>query len=156
MSCLKIVHLPFEGHSSGIRSYLAASTINCYSEDVNSRGRIILFDIIETVPEPDKPLTNTKIKIILEKEQKGPVTCLDSVNAHLIGCVGQKIFIWEYRNNELIGKAFIDTHFYVHRMVTLKDFVLIADLHKSISLVRFCQEYTKLSFVAKVIIKIIY
>lgn len=150
VSSLKIVLLPYEGHSSGMRSYLAASTINCYSEDVNSRGRILIFDIIETVPEPDKPLTNTKIKLILEKEQKGPVTCLESVNGHLIGCVGQKIFIWEYKNNELIGKAFIDTHFYVHKMITLKNFVLVADLHKSISLIRFQEEYTKLSFVAKV------
>ncbi|RNA20066.1 Cleavage and polyadenylation specificity factor subunit 1 [Brachionus plicatilis] len=149
VSCLKIVDLPYEGHTSGLRSYLVVSTIFCYSEDVNSRGRIILFDIIETVPEPDKPLTNTKLKLIYEKEQKGPVTCVDSVNAHLIGCVGQKIFIWEFKNNELIGKAFIDCSFYIHRMITLKDFVLIADLNKSISLIRFQSEYTKLSFVAK-------
>ena len=150
VSCLKIVDLPYEGHTSGLRSYLVVSTIFCYSEDVNSRGRIILFDIIETVPEPDKPLTNTKLKMIFEKEQKGPVTCFDSVNAHLIGCVGQKIFIWEFKNNELIGKAFIDCSFYVHKMVTLKNFILIADLNKSISLIRFQNEYTKLSFVAKV------
>lgn len=150
VSCLKIVDLPYEGHTSGLRSYLVVSTIFCYSEDVNSRGRIILFDIIETVPEPDKPLTNTKLKMIYEKEQKGPVTCIDAVNAHLIGCVGQKIFIWEFKNNELIGKAFIDCSFYIHKMITLKNFILIADLHKSISLIRFQNEYTKLSFVAKV------
>ncbi|CAF0847441.1 unnamed protein product [Brachionus calyciflorus] len=149
VSCLKIIDLPYEGHTSGLRSYLAASTIFCYSEDVNSRGRIIIFDIIETVPEPDKPLTNTKLKSIYEKEQKGPVSCLESVNSHLIGCVGQKVFIWEFKNNELIGKAFIDCSFYIHKMVTLKNFVLIADMHKSISLVRFQHEYTKLSFVAK-------
>jgi hypothetical protein len=150
VSCLKIVNLPFEGHSSGFRSYLAASTINCYNEDVNSRGKIFIFDVIETVPEPDKPLTNIKMKIIFEKEQKGPVSCLESVNGYLIGGVGQKVFIWEYINNELIGKAFIDTHFFVHRMVALKNFVLIADLHRSISLIHFQKDYTKLSFVAKV------
>ena len=48
-----------------------------------------------------------------------------------------------------MGKAFIDTHFFVHKMVTLKNFVLIADLHNSISLIRFQPEYTKLSVVAK-------
>lgn len=149
VSSLKLVSLPYEGHSSGFRSYLAASTINCYNEDVNSRGRVLIFDVIETVPEPDKPLTSIKMKTILEKEQKGPVTCLESINGYLLGGVGQKIYIWEYKNNELIGKAFIDTHFFVHRMVTLKNFVLIADLHKSISLIRFQPEYTKLSVVAK-------
>jgi len=93
VSCLKLVSLPYEGHSSGFRTYLAASTINCYNEDVNSRGKVIVFDVIETVPEPDKPLTNTKMKVILEKEQKGPVTCLESVNGYLLGGVGQKVKI---------------------------------------------------------------
>ena len=153
VSCLKLVNLPFEGHSSGFRSYLAVGTINCYTEDVNARGKVIIFDVIETVPEPDKPLTNTKMKVILEKDQKGPVTCLESVNGFLLGGVGQKIFIWEFKQNELIGKAFIDTHFYIHKMVTLKNFVLIADLHRSISLIKFQPEYTKLSFIAKVFIK---
>lgn len=150
VSSFKLVKLPYEGHSSGFKSYLAASTVYCYNEDVNSRGRIIILDVVETVPEPDKPLTNIKIKIILEKEQKGPVTCLESVNGYLIGCVGQKVFIWEYKNDELLGKAFIDTHFYIHKMITLKEFVLIADIHRSISLIRFQNEYKKLSFVAKV------
>lgn len=35
-------------------------------------------------------------------------------------------------------------------MITLKNFVLIADLHRSISLIRFQKEYTKLCVVAKV------
>lgn len=126
------------------------ATINCYTEDVNSRGRIIIMDVAETVPDPDRPLTNIKLKTILEKEQKGPVSCLDSVDGFLIGCVGQKVFIWEYSNNELIGRAFIDAHFFIHKMVTLKNFILVADVHRSISLIRFQKEYTKLSFVAKV------
>lgn len=150
VSCLKLVSLPYEGHSSGFRSYLAASTVNCYNEDVNTRGRVLIFDVIEAVPEPGQPLTAIKMKTILEKDQKGPVTCLESVGGYLLGGVGQKMFIWEYKNNELLGKAFIDTHFFIHKMVTLKNFVLIADLHKSISLIRFQQEYTKLSYVAKV------
>ena len=93
VTSLKLVSLPYEGHSSGFRSYLAASTINCYNEDVNSRGRVLIFDVIEVEPEPDKPLTSIKMKTILEKEQKGPVTCLESVNGYLLGGVGQKVYV---------------------------------------------------------------
>ena len=53
-----------------------------------------------------------------------------------------------------MGKAFIDTGFYIHKMIVLKNFVLIADLHKSISLIKFQPEYTKLSFVAKVMFRL--
>ena len=61
---LKLVSLPYEGQKSGYRSYLAASTVYWYNEDVNSRGTIILFNVIETMPEPDKLLTSIKAKII--------------------------------------------------------------------------------------------
>ncbi len=101
ITSFKLVSLPYEGHSSGFRTYLAASTINCYNEDVNARGRVIIFDVIETVPEPGKPLTSIKMKTILEKEQKGPVTCLESVNGYLLGGVGQKV------NNRIVLNSFI-------------------------------------------------
>jgi hypothetical protein len=35
-------------------------------------------------------------------------------------------------------------------MVTLKHFILVADVHHSIALIRFQDDYKKLSFVAKV------
>jgi cleavage and polyadenylation specificity factor subunit 1 len=63
VTCLKLIKLPYEGHSSGFRSYIVVSTSNCYNEDVNSRGRIIIFDIIEVEPEPGQPLTSIKIKV---------------------------------------------------------------------------------------------
>ncbi len=66
VTCSKLVMLPYEGHTSGYRSYLALSTSYCYNEDVNARGRIILFDVIETVPEPGQPLTKTKMKVHLK------------------------------------------------------------------------------------------
>ena len=65
VTCLKLIRLPYEGHSSGFRSYIVVSTANCYNEDVNSRGRIIIFDIIEVEPEPGQPLTSIKIKVSL-------------------------------------------------------------------------------------------
>lgn len=63
VTCLKLIKLPYEGHSSGFRSYIVVSTANCYNEDVNSRGRIIIFDVIEVEPEPGQPLTSKKIKV---------------------------------------------------------------------------------------------
>ena len=51
--------------------------------------------------------------------------------------VGQKIYLWQLKDDDLIGVAFIDTNIYVHQMVSIKSLILVADVYKSVSLLRF-------------------
>ena len=44
-----------------------------------------------------------------EKEQKGPITALSSVSGYLVATVGQKIYIFHFKNSDLFGMAFIDS-----------------------------------------------
>lgn len=89
------------------------------------------------MPEPGKPLTKYKFKEIYIKEQKGPVSAITHVLGFLVTAVGQKIYLWQLKDNDLIGVAFIDTNIYVHQMVSIKSLILIADMYKSVSLLRF-------------------
>lgn len=50
----------------------------------------------------------------------------------------------------MIGVAFIDTQIYIHQMLSIKSLILIADVYKSISLLRFQEEYRTLSLVSRV------
>ncbi|VVC38721.1 WD40/YVTN repeat-like-containing domain,Cleavage/polyadenylation specificity factor, A [Cinara cedri] len=149
ITCLKNVALTYEGARSGLKGYIAMGTNYNYSEDITSRGRIFLFDIIDVVPELGKPLTKNKIKMIYAKEQKGPVTAITHVVGFLVTAVGQKIYIWELKDNDLIGIAFIDTEVYVHQMLSIKSLILVADIFKSITLLRFQEEYRTLSLVSR-------
>jgi cleavage and polyadenylation specificity factor subunit 1 len=61
VTCMKTIALRFQGNL--MKTYIAIGTANCFNEDVVSRGRVILFDIIEVVPEVNQPLTKHKLKV---------------------------------------------------------------------------------------------
>lgn len=149
VTCLKNVSLAYEGTRSGLKGYISLGTNYNYSEDITSRGRIWLFDIIDVVPEPGQPLTKNRIKMVYNKDQKGPITAMTHVVGFLVSAVGQKIYIWQLKDNDLVGVAFIDTQIYIHQLLSIKSLILVADVYKSITLLRFQEEYRTLSLVSR-------
>jgi len=149
VTCVKNVPLVSEGTKSGLKGYIAISTNYCYGEDVPNRGRIWILDFIEVVPEPDRPLTRNKIKKVYCQEQKGPVTTLSHTCGLLMSAVGQKIYLWQLKEEQLDGVAFIDTQIYIHSAASVKNLILISDISKSVSLLRYQQETRTLSMVCR-------
>lgn len=84
-----------------------------------------------------------------DKEQKGPVTSITAVNGYLVATVGQKIYIFQFKNKDLFGVAFIDSQIYIHQLVSLKNFILVGDVMKSVDLLQFQQDYRTLAVISR-------
>lgn len=87
--------------------------------------------------------------MLYEGEQKGPVTALAHCCGLLVSAIGQKVYIWQLKNTDLVGMAFIDTQIYTHQLCCIKSLILGADICKSIFLLRFQEENRTLSLVAR-------
>ena len=67
-----------------------------------------------------------------------------------LGVLPSQIFLWSLKDNDLTGMAFIDTQLHIHQMFSIKNFILAADLMKSVSLLRYQTESKTLSLVSRV------
>jgi len=61
-----------------------------------------------------------------------------------------QIYIWQLKDDDLCGVAFIDTQVYVHSIITIKNLILVGDVSKSITLLRYQQDMKVLSLVSRV------
>ena len=150
VTALKALHLRSQERASGLKVFICVGTTVLYGEDFTAKGRILIFDIIDVVPEPGKPLTRNRLKLLYDKEQVGPISALDQVNGLLFTCIGKKIFMWNFKDTkELIGVAFIDAELYIHSAISLKNFILVADITKSIQLLQYREDQKSLSLISK-------
>ena len=61
-----------------------------------------------------------------------------------------QIYIWTLKDNDLSGVAFIDTQIYICTISTIKDLILVGDVLKSVTLLRYQKDQKVLSLVSRV------
>lgn len=134
VTACKSVILNSRQSNTGKKEYIAISTSFQKGEDRQIRGRILLFEIISIVPDPEAPYRDHKFKLIFQEEQKGPVSTLSHVNGYLLAAVGTKLLMFafdEEDNDALVAIAFMDSGLYTSCISSLKNYCIIGDVYKS-------------------------
>ncbi|KAI5780511.1 CPSF A subunit region-domain-containing protein, partial [Geopyxis carbonaria] len=120
-------------------------------EDASARGAVYVFEVIDVVPEPGRPETNRKLKLLVREEVKGTVSALTGVsNGYLLCAQGQKLMVRGLKEDlSLLPVAFMDVNAYVSSVRNLDGMVLLGDVVKSVQFAGFAEEPYKLAAFGK-------
>ncbi|KAI9088335.1 CPSF A subunit region-domain-containing protein [Phlyctochytrium arcticum] len=147
---IEAVELESKQTTTGRKSFLALGTGVVRGEDLATRGRIVVYDIIDIVPEPEHPFAKNRFKQLYVSEEKGPVTALCNVGGHLVAAIGTKVIVYAFEDSEsLTGIAFLDVNMYVNSLSSIKNLIMVGDIMKSVWLLGFQEEPPKLALLGK-------
>lgn len=114
--CIKTMSLETSEHTHSRKKLVVVGTAFIRGEDLPSAGHIYIWDIIDVVPEPGRPETGRKLKLIAKEDVKGAVTALSELGQQgfLIAAQGQKCMVRGLKEDgTLLPVAFMDMQCYV-------------------------------------------
>ena len=114
--CIKAMSLETSEITPSRKKLIAVGTAFIRGEDLASAGRLYIWDIIDVVPEPGRPETGRKFKLIAKEDVKGAVTALSELGQQgfLIAAQGQKCMVRGLKEDgTLLPVAFMDMQCYV-------------------------------------------
>ncbi|KAG5972297.1 hypothetical protein E4U55_000857 [Claviceps digitariae] len=109
---MKTLHLEISEETKEKRMLVAVGTALSKGEDLPTRGRVQVFDIVTVIPEPGRPETNKRLKLMAREEiPRGGVTALSEIGAQGLMLVsqGQKCMVRGLKEDgSLLPVAFLD------------------------------------------------
>jgi len=130
---VKTISLEVSEHTKERKQLVSVGTAIFRGEDHSARGGIYVFEVIEVVPEPNRPETNRKLKLVTREEVKGTVSAICGVNGYLLAAQGQKIMVRGLKEDQsLLPVAFLDMCLYVSVAKNLDGMILFGDFMKSV------------------------
>lgn len=143
---MKTLHLEVSEETKERRMLLAVGSALSKGEDLPTRGRIQVFDIVAVIPEPGRPETNRRLKLMAKEEiPRGGVTTLSEIGTQglMLVAQGQKCMVRGLKEDgSLLPVAFLDMNCHVASTKSLPGtgLCLIADSFKGLWFAGYTEE----------------
>ncbi|CCU78176.1 Protein CFT1 [Blumeria hordei DH14] len=153
--CVKTLSLEVSEITNERRQLITVGTAICKGEDLATKGRIYVFDIVAAVPEPDRPETNKRLKQIAKEEiARGAVTALSEIGTQgfMLVSQGQKCMVRGLKEDgSLLPVAFMDMNSFVTCIKELRGtgLCIFADIIKGVWLAGYTEEPYKMMLFGK-------
>lgn len=133
------------------KDMLVVGTGYLNGEDSSSRGRLLMFEISrqEVYTETGGVYTAFQLQLISEKELFSPVTAVAPMEGYVICGVGPQVSVYKLVGDEIVHLAFAFGQLYCTSIASLKQFVVAADMCKSVSFMYFRDRNNSVNFLGK-------
>ncbi|CAG8956883.1 hypothetical protein HYFRA_00012338 [Hymenoscyphus fraxineus] len=153
--CVKTLNLEVSESTNERKQLITVGTAIARGEDLPIKGRIYVFDVVSVVPEPNRPETNKKLKLIAREEiPRGAITGVSEIGTQgfMLVAQGQKCMVRGLKEDgTLLPVAFMDMNCYVTAVKELRGtgLCVLSDAVKGVWFVGYTEEPYKMMLFGK-------
>lgn len=135
-------------------SFVAVSTSYLAGEDVQSKGRVLLFkvDTIAAGQEDHEKglfVGSPYLSCVCAKDVRGAAALVKEMNGYLVSTMANKVTVYEWTGSDLNQVSFFDLPTGAASVSVVKNFVLLTDTIKSSYFIRWREENKEMGLLSK-------
>ncbi|KAI0200878.1 CPSF A subunit region-domain-containing protein [Astrocystis sublimbata] len=153
--CVETLHLEVSEATNERKHLVVVGTAISRGEDLPIKGRILVYDVVIVIPEPNRPETDKRLKLIAKEDiPRGAVTALSEIGTQglMLVAQGQKCMVRGLKEDgSLLPVAFMDMSCYVTTVRELKGtgLCLMGDAVKGVWFTGYTEEPYKMILFGK-------
>ncbi|GAP85354.1 putative CPSF A subunit region [Rosellinia necatrix] len=153
--CVETLHLEVSESTNERKHLIAVGTAISRGEDLPIKGRVLVYDVVVVIPEPGRPETDRRLKLIAKEDiPRGAVTALSEIGTQglMLVAQGQKCMVRGLKEDgSLLPVAFMDMSCYVTAVRELRGtgLCLMADAVKGVWFTGYTEEPYKMILFGK-------
>ncbi|RDL33101.1 Uncharacterized protein BP5553_08540 [Venustampulla echinocandica] len=122
--CVNTLNLEISETTNERRQLITVGTAISRGEDLPIKGKLYVYDVVNVVPEPDRPETNKRLKLVAKEEiPRGAITGVSEIGTQgfMLVAQGQKCMVRGLKEDgTLLPVAFMDMNCYVTAVKELR------------------------------------